>query len=103
MDTELAPFTKELFQLLGIIEPAGVEHACLISPLDRKPARAKQKPRNPQQPGCVSFWGSTWGYRIAYSGVRVSKGGFPTEEAARKAVLERFHKMVEEFGEFGKD
>ena len=103
MDTELAPFTKELFQLLGIIEPAGIECAQLVCPLDTKPARVKQKPRNPQQPGCVSRWGSTWGYRVAYNGVRVSKGGFPTEEAARKTALERFNEMVEELGEFGKD
>lgn len=86
MNTELAPFTHELFQLLGLIKLPEISNAKMITPLKPWPVREKvvQKRRVVKKPGCIVKSGTKWTFIISYYGTRMQKGGFLTPEEAQK-------------------
>lgn len=85
MDTEPAPFTVELFQLLGIIKPPEVVQANMVTPLNPwlRNEKVIQRRREVRHPGHIFKRGTKWVFKITYRGNRIQKGGFETELAAR--------------------
>ncbi len=90
MDTEQAPFTRELFLLLGLINPPKVHNAVLVNPLTpwSDGEKIPQAHKDRQHPGCIFQTESgKWAFRVAWRGIRLRKGGFPDAETAKEDML----------------
>lgn len=90
MDTEQAQFTRELFLLLGLIKPPAILNGRIINPLTPGAAEDKRDQHHKDQdnPGCIfQAESGKWTFRVAYKRVRLRKGGFPDEAAARQDML----------------
>lgn len=90
MDTELAPFTRDLFLLLGLINPPKVHNAVLVNPLTpwSDGEKVPQVRKDRLHPGCIFQTESgKWAFRVSWRGIRLRKGGFPDAETAKEDML----------------